>query len=149
MTDEDHIKQKDEITLFERCESTSNGYFVKITNMFQYQICMDILQHGASFRMIENVTESLKASLKDFRFGYINRQKVSRFAKICCAHSYQTLLELLDKMWAFSLAVDCGNKSGMEFIDTIIRCVFKSKLYNLHLMAIPLGPDEDQTGNLS
>ena len=53
LIDEDHIKPKDDITLFERCESTSNGYFVKITNMFQYQICMDILQHGASFCMIE------------------------------------------------------------------------------------------------
>ena len=80
-------KEKDEITLFQRCEHTSKGYSVQIENMSQYQICMDILQHGASFRMIENVTESLKGSLKDSRFAYINRQKVSRFAKICCAHS--------------------------------------------------------------
>ena len=45
---------------------------------------------------------------------------------------------LFQKLWAFSIAIDIGNKSGVDYLDTRIRCVIDCKLFNLHLMAIPL-----------
>jgi len=40
-------------------------------------------------------------------------------------------------VWAFSIAVDGANKSGMDFLDVRVRFVYKATLYNLHLVAIP------------
>ena len=106
----------DESLRFVKSGDENSDYVVRIPQMFQYQVSMDLVQHGATFRQTECIMEAFNKRLKDKRFAYVNRQKISNFSRICCDHSYQILSDLLENMWEFSISIDSGNKSGVYFL---------------------------------
>jgi hypothetical protein len=82
----------------------------------------------------------MKETLDLSAFGSICPQKVSSFVRIVCALNLQTSISaILEKSWAFSIALDGGNKSDTSYLDIRIRNVSScGVLSNLHLLAIQM-----------
>ena len=69
--------------------------------------------------------------------------KVAGYARIVLAHSLQLISGILDPVknrsaWAFSLASDASTYYGKSYLDNRIRVHLNGKLYNIHLLAIPM-----------
>jgi hypothetical protein len=66
-------------------------------------------------------------------------QKVSSYVRIACAANLQTISAILKDSWAFSIALDGGNKSDTSYLDVRLRVISNhGVLLNLHLLAIPM-----------
>jgi hypothetical protein len=100
-----------------------------------------MIASGLSFRQASRVSmQDMKETLGlSTRLGSMMPQKVSSFVQIVCAANLQTISAILKQSWAFSIALDGGNKSDTSYLDVRI-CVVSGNgvLSNLHLMAIPM-----------
>jgi hypothetical protein len=94
---------------------------------------------GLSFQQTSRVLQDTKDTLGLSALGGISSQEESSFVRIVCAASLQTISSMLKQSWAFSIALDGGNKSDTSYPDVRIRAVSGSGiLSNLHLTAIPM-----------
>ncbi len=51
------------------------------------------------------------------------------------AMAYQMVADILKSVWAFSIALDGGNKSSTSYLD--VRLV-NEVMHNIHLVALPM-----------
>lgn len=101
-------------------------------------IGLHLVGTGLSFCQISGVLDAIISKSGDMRFGKLNGYEVSKFVRIHCGEAMQTISNVLRHVWAFSIAMDGGNKVGTPYLDVRVRFVFRAKLCNLHLMAIPM-----------
>jgi hypothetical protein len=87
-----------------------------VLSKVQLYSCIKMAASRPSFRQAARVMQDMKETLDLSAFGSICPQKVSSFVRIVCALNLQTISAILEKSWAFSIALDGGNKS-----DTSIR----------------------------
>ena len=136
---DDHggISRERAIQLFTR-QTTENEFTITIKKSTEFYIAVDFISHGLSFRQVENTFDSLRKRRKLSSTMY--RENVSNIARIVCAVNLQRLSSLLNNptMWAFSLANDGSTHWGHSYLDNRIRLYFNGKLYNIHLLAIPM-----------
>ena len=120
------------------CQTTENEFTITIKKSTEFYIAVDFISHGLSFRQVENTFDSLRKRRKLSSTMY--RENVSNIARIVCAVNLQRLSSLLNNptMWAFSLANDGSTHWGHSYLDNRIRLYFNGKLYNIHLLAIPM-----------
>ncbi len=77
--------------------------------------------------------QDMKETLGLSTLGSMTPQKVSSFVRIVCAANLQTISAILKQSWAFSIALDGGNKSDTSYLDVRIRVVSRNGvLSNLH-----------------
>ena len=50
----------------------------------------------------------------------------------------EVIRSVLDHVWAFSIAMDGGTKSSVPYLDVRLRFVLQGKLFNIHLVALPM-----------
>jgi hypothetical protein len=77
------------------------------------------------------------------RIGNLTDTKVASYARIVLARSLELITTILDPRksrcaWAFSLANDASTHYGRSYLDNRIRIHTDGKLYNFHLVAIPM-----------
>jgi len=97
-------------------------------------MCVKWVSHGLTFRQVEGCANALFKETLETRYKSINRQGVSGNMQIHCARSYHIISRALSNVWAFSIAVDGANKSGMPYLDIRVRFVLEANLFNLHLI---------------
>jgi hypothetical protein len=68
----------------------------------------------------------------------MNLSKVITYNRFICAMAYQMIADVLKSVWAFSIALDGGNKSNVSYLDVRIRFCVKEVVHNLHLVALPM-----------
>ena len=61
-----------------------------------------------------------------------------------CCSNYEIIRKILKHVWAFSIAMDAGTKASVSYLDVRLRITIEGKLYNLHLVALPM--TESHTG---
>ena len=68
------------------------------------------------------------------------KAKVIEYVRYLCAMNFNALsLLLTDHIWAFSIALDGGNKSNQMYVDVrICFCVENRHVCNLHVVALPI-----------
>ena len=117
----------------------TDHYVATVSSMVQFYSCIKMIANGLSFRQTSRVMQDMKDTLGLSALGCILPQKVSSFVRIICAANLQTISAMLKQSWAFSIAIDGGNKSDTSYLDVRVRVVSGSGiLSNLHLMAIPM-----------
>lgn len=72
------------------------------------------------------------------KIGNISRRKVTMQVRIYCAESFQIIADALRFYWAFSIALDGGNKASVSYLDFRLRLVLGYELFNIHLIAAPM-----------
>ncbi len=107
------------------------------TTTVQFYSFIKMIADGLSFRQTSRVMQDMKDTLGLSAIGCISPQKVSSFVRVVCAANLQTISSMLKQSWAFSIALDGGNKSDTSYLDVRIPVVSGSGiLSNLHLMAM-------------
>ena len=107
----------------------------------QFQLCVDQISQGNSFRQVVGNLLSVKAIAGVSRIGNLNEAIVGNYARVICAINFQSLTTLFRKqesLWAFSLANDATTHWSSSYLDNRIRVHIDGKLYDLHAIAIPM-----------
>ena len=119
--------------------SGQERYLANVRSKLQFYSCIKMVSNGLSFRQVSNVMEDMKETLRLATLRSMSPQKVSSYVRIACASNLQTIAAILKESWAFSIALDGGNKSDTSYLDVRIRVVSsRGVLLNLHLLAIPM-----------
>jgi hypothetical protein len=93
---------------------------------------------GLTFRQTSRVMHDMKETLGLTTLGSVSPQRVSSLIRIACASNLQTIGAMLRSAWAFSIALDGGNKRDTSYLDVRVRVCIEHKVFNLHLIAIPM-----------
>jgi hypothetical protein len=69
------------------------------------------------------------------KFSNISRRMVTKYVRIYCAESFQTISEAMRHCWAFAIALDSSNKSSVTYLDYGLRFVLSYRSFNVHMIA--------------
>ena len=122
----------------EDIDINSGRYLISISNQLQYQLIVKYIAAGLSFRQCYTVFMDTKETTNLGQIGSVNMAKVISYCRYTCAMAYQYIGDVLKSVWAFSIALDCGNKSRTSYLDVRVRFCIKEVLYNIHLVALPM-----------
>jgi hypothetical protein len=106
-------------------------YAITVTNTKQFQLVVQYLVLGLSFRQVIMETKEV------FGIGSIGSCSegiVSRYARFICAMNLQCIAELLQQCRAFFVAFDMAT----SYCDVRIRICHKSIVHDFHLLSIPV-----------
>lgn len=110
--------------------------FIKSTRLFH--LIVKFVARGASFRMAEGLAKDVIEVTNMSCFTGASRERITHFVRVTCASNLQVIADSLRRVYAFGIALDVGSKSGTNYLDIRARFINKSRLVNLHLLAIPL-----------
>lgn len=115
-------------------------YKTTINNAMRYNLVLDFVSVGMSFRMAAKAVEHAKKRTHVSKLTGLNSYIVGQYIRVYVAHSPQQIGALLkdDSAWAFSLAFDGSTHRGQSFFDIRCRVMSGGKLFNLHMVALPL-----------
>ncbi|CAK9252169.1 unnamed protein product [Sphagnum jensenii] len=132
-------------------------YVVTIKGMMRYELAMDHVSTGMSFRQVATTMQHTKERYSLSKLGGINDTIVGQNVCVGVAFALQCIADLCvdESIWALSLAGDDnthrgyrnpsfglttkakGLQSGQHFFDLRLRVCYRGVLLNLHLVAIP------------
>ena len=113
-------------------------YEVVIKNPRRFNLCVDFVACGASFHMASRLMDCTQAESGISLYGGCSDVVASNYTRFVCAYALQILSDVLETTWAFSIALDGSTHQGLSYLDLRVRFQLKGKLFNFHLMAIPL-----------
>jgi hypothetical protein len=119
-------------------EGQRDLYEVVIKTPRRFNLCIDFVACGASFRMASRLMDCTRAESGLGIYGGCSAVVASNYTRLVCAYCLQTLSDVLRQVWAFSIALDGSIHQGMSYLDVRVPFHFAGKLLNFHLMAIPL-----------
>ena len=128
-------------------DEAHDAYTVTIKSSRQFRLVIKFVTCGTSFHLTSRLLTQIK---EEAGLGYltgVNDVKVSQYVRVVVAANLQRISEILDKIWAFSIAVDAGHTSGTSYFDVRIRFCRDITVHNLHFLALPIR-DRKTTQNL-
>jgi len=126
--------------LFVRSDDDPDRYTITIKNIMRFELAMDLVGIGMSFRQVASAIQFAKIRTNTAKLTGANDLIVGQYVCVLVATSLQHIADVLahKSVWAMSLAGDASTHRGQSFFDLRIRVCFGRKLYNLHLVAIPM-----------
>jgi len=121
----------------------SNGadiYTVKIKGLMQFDLALDHISIGLSFRQAALAIQHAKDRTKTAKLGGVNDLMVAQWVRVLVVVSLQQIAFILghESMWAFSFAEDGSTNRGQSIFDTCLRVCYKGVLVNLHFIVLPM-----------
>lgn len=115
------------------------SYLVTIKNSLRFNLAMQHVSVGLSFRQTAKVIELHRVATKNPKLNDINDHMVSQFVRVLLAVALQIISDILmdPNIWAFSLAADASTHLGVPVLDQQICVCVKGVLYNFHLVLVP------------
>jgi len=115
------------------------SYQVEIKNEVRFNLAMDYISAGLSFRQSAKVMGFTQKRLKNPLLVGLNDHMVGQYARIIVGTSLQDFANILSvqRMWAFALAFDSSTHQGTSFFDIRIRLAILGNIHNLHLVTVP------------
>ncbi len=129
-------------------EDDSHLYTVTIKNIMRFNLAMDHVGSGMSFRQTASAIQHAKEHTKTAKLASITDLMVVQYVRIMVSSTLQQIADCLDdkSVWAMSMASDGSTHRGQSFFNLRIRICFRGRLLNLHLVAIPMF--DRHTGNI-
>jgi hypothetical protein len=114
-------------------------YVVTIKGMMRYELTMDHVSTGMSFREVAVTMQHTKERCSLSKLGGINDTIVGQYVRAGVAFAFQRIADLCvdESIWALSLAGDGSTHRSQHFFDLHLRVCYRGILLNLHLVAIP------------
>ncbi|CAK9258551.1 unnamed protein product [Sphagnum jensenii] len=137
------IKKKNEkknaMKLFCKEEEVS-VYTTTIKDVVRFDLAMDFVGIGLSFRQTTEAMQKAKTRTKTAKLTGLNDSIVGQYTRVLVAVALQQIAVILDdeSVWAMSLAGDDSTHRGQSFFDLCVRACYRGELMNLHLAAIPM-----------
>jgi len=131
------ITKANAMKLFKPQEDES--YLVTIKNSLRFDLAIQHISVGLSFRQTSKVIEQHRSATKNAKCSGLKDHMVGQFVRILLAVSMQIISDVLTDptVWAFSLATDANTHLGVPLFDQRIHVCVKGMLYNLHLVLVP------------
>jgi hypothetical protein len=107
-------------------------------NKLQFDLIVAHVASGVSFRQANDLITSTKEATGLGIIGCLNVEKVIQVVRLVCASNLQTISNVLNRAWAFSVAIDAGTKSSVPYLDVRARFSVARKMFNVHVGAIPM-----------
>ncbi|ETP33409.1 hypothetical protein F442_18063 [Phytophthora nicotianae P10297] len=133
------LTHKRALSLFVKSDTSDNGtYTVTIKKAKRFSLVVKLVASGSSFCQATIQAQIVREETGFVCYSGIPELVVSNFVRVVCAVGFQCLSDILATTHGFSLALDCATLQGMACLDARCRFVVLGKLYNFHLMAVPL-----------
>lgn len=119
----------------------TNMYESQIKNAVRYELLLDLVGSGMSFRQAsEAICHFKKRTSAASKLGGMTSLLAGQCVRVLVASNLQLISDLMgdDSVWAFSFAGDGSTHRGQSFFDIRVRFCCKGYLENLHLVAIPM-----------
>ena len=130
--------------LFRPSEDSEDSLSFVVSSPIQFRAVVKATSNDLSFRQTVNMINDLNKETTLASLGTINLRKVISFLRVVSAVNFDSLSEVLNSTWAFSLALDIGNKHSNSYLDLRVELVFNGGVQNLHVCAFPL--EDKHTG---
>jgi hypothetical protein len=115
------------------------SYRVTIKNPLRFQLAIDHISVGLSFRQTAAVVTQHRNRCKNPKLAGLSDDMVGQFVRVLVAVSLQLISNVIAirSVWAFSLAADASTHLGVPMLDQRIRICFNGVLLNLQLVLVP------------
>lgn len=115
-------------------------YGIKIVNPVQFNLTVECLSVGLTFRQIARIIIATKEQTEIASIGSINETYVCRYARFSCALSLQNISEMLmtPNFRAFSIYFDMSTHQGMTYLDIRLRLCWQGEILNFHIVSVPV-----------
>jgi hypothetical protein len=135
--DSEPITKANAMKLFKLQEDGS--YLVIIKNSLRFNLTIEHVFVGLSFRQIAVVITQHRNLCKNSKLASLNDHMVGQFVRVLLAVALQSMSTIMNQkhVWAFSLATDASSHMGVSLLDQHIRICVEGVLYNLHMVLVP------------
>jgi hypothetical protein len=115
-------------------------YTVTIKDCLRFNLAMDYVGIGLSFRQTAVAIQKAKDRMKTTKLIGLNDCIVGQYTRVLVAVALQQIALILgdESVWAMSLAGDGSTHRGQSFFDLRLRVCYRGDLVNLHLVALPM-----------
>jgi hypothetical protein len=130
-------------------EDDPHSYIVTIKNIMRFNLAMDHVGSGMSFRQTANAIQHAKERTKTAKLAGITNLMVGQYFYVLVDSTLQQITNCLydESVLAMLLVGDANTHHGQSFFDLHVRICFRGRLLNLHLVAIPMF-DRHTAGNI-
>ena len=129
-------------TLYSSEDAADSGnvswYAIIVSNTKQFQLVAQYLDSELLFHQVAQVIIEMKELIGIERIGSCSEGIVSRYARFICEMNMQCIMELLQKFWAFSIALDMVTHMATAFCNVRIQICHKYTVHYFHLLSIPV-----------
>jgi hypothetical protein len=115
-------------------------YTVTIKDCLRFDLAMDYVGIGLSFRQMAAAIQKAKDRTKTAKLVGLNDCIVGQYTRVLVVVTLQQIAFILDdeSVWAMSLAGDGSTHRDQSFFDLRLRVCYHGDLVNLHLVALPM-----------
>ncbi|CAK9194975.1 unnamed protein product [Sphagnum troendelagicum] len=128
------------LKLFIKNENDPDWYQVIIPNAMRFELAMDHVSIGMSFRQAAAAIQHARDHTKTATLSGMNDLIIGQYVRVLVGSNLQDISDLMGDLsvWAFSLAFDSNTHFEQSFFDLRVGICFKGRLCNLHLVGLPL-----------
>jgi hypothetical protein len=128
------------LKLFVKNENDPDSYQVVIPNAMRFELAMDHVSIGMSFRQAATAIQHARDHTKTATLSGMNDLIVGQYVRVLVGGNLQEISDLMGDLsvWAFSFAFNSSTHFEQSFFDLRVRICFKGRLCNLHLVSLPL-----------
>uniref|UniRef100_M4BQY7 DUF4371 domain-containing protein n=1 Tax=Hyaloperonospora arabidopsidis (strain Emoy2) TaxID=559515 RepID=M4BQY7_HYAAE len=121
-------------------DSETEKYVITIKNVMRYELALDHVGSGMSFRQAAMAIEQAKRRTQTPKLADINSLMVGQFIRALVVSNLKRIADFMGdaSVWAFSFACNSSTHRGQSFFDMRLRFCYRSVLVNLNLFAIPM-----------
>jgi len=134
------LDNRSTLQLFARKEDEPDWYTVVINNATRFELAMDLVSHGLSFRQTAAAMQAVRDRMKNATLTGMNRILVSQYTRVLVGSCLQDIADLMEyqSVWALSIAFDSTTHFEQSYMDMRVRMCVDGSLCNLHLFCLPL-----------
>ena len=120
--------------------SDNEKYIITIKNVIRYELALDHVGSGMSFRQAAMAIEQAKRRTQTPKLADINSLMVGQFIRALVVSNLKRIADFMGdaSVWAFSFACNSSTHRGQSFFHMRFRFCYRDVLVNLHLVAIPM-----------
>lgn len=120
-------------------EVGNDRFMVVIKNQVQFNLAVDYVSVGCSFRQASRLLLATKERTGLAAIGSCTDLHVAKYVRYICAINLQMLSELMMKCWTFSIALDMSTHMSRSYLDIRGRFHIISRgIGNFHFIGIPI-----------
>ena len=132
-------EKRNSLRLFVRNDDDPEWYKVSINNATRFELAMDMVSIGMSFRQTAGAIQLTRERTKQ-ALERRERPIVSQYTRALVGACLQDVADLMEhsSVWALSLAFDSSTHFEQSYLDLRVRMCVDGLLCNLHVFCLPL-----------
>uniref|UniRef100_M4BZQ6 DUF659 domain-containing protein n=1 Tax=Hyaloperonospora arabidopsidis (strain Emoy2) TaxID=559515 RepID=M4BZQ6_HYAAE len=128
------------LNLFVKNRNDPDWYQVIIKNVMRFELAVDHVSIGMSFRQTEDVIQHARDHTKTAKLTSMNDMIVGQYVRFLVGSSLQKVSDMMGdvSVWAFSLEFDASTHREQSSFDVRVQICYKGLLCNIHLVSLPM-----------